>query len=98
MISGMNRPSVRILAIESSCDETAVVVVVDGRRILSNVVASQIELHQQFGGVFPELASRQFEKASIPMMSPSATGANLTVDNDVFNRLVFQTLANPVRV
>ena len=59
MISGMNRPSVRILAIESSCDETAAAVVVDGRRILSNVVASQIELHQQFGGVFPELASRQ---------------------------------------
>ena len=59
MISGMNRPSVRILAIESSCDETAAVVVVDGRWILSNVVASQIELHQQFGGVFPELASRQ---------------------------------------
>jgi N6-L-threonylcarbamoyladenine synthase len=49
----------RILAIETSCDETAAAVVEDGRRILSNVVATQIELHSRFGGVFPEVASRQ---------------------------------------
>ncbi len=49
----------RILAIETSCDETAAAVVVDGRRILSNVVASQMELHARFGGIFPEMASRQ---------------------------------------
>ena len=49
----------RILAIETSCDETAAAVVADGRRLLSNVVASQIELHRRFGGVFPEVASRQ---------------------------------------
>ncbi len=47
-----------ILGIESSCDETACAVVADGRRVLSNVVASQIELHARFGGVVPELASR----------------------------------------
>ncbi|MBI3959310.1 MAG: tRNA (adenosine(37)-N6)-threonylcarbamoyltransferase complex transferase subunit TsaD [Chloroflexi bacterium] len=49
----------RILAIETSCDETAAAVVVDGRRVLSNRVASQIEMHRRFGGVFPEVASRQ---------------------------------------
>ena len=49
----------RILAIETSCDETAAAVVEDGTRILSNVIASQTELHAQYGGVFPEVASRK---------------------------------------
>ncbi len=49
----------RILAIETSCDETAAAVIEDGRRLLGNVVATQIELHRRFGGVFPEVASRQ---------------------------------------
>ncbi len=48
-----------VLGIETSCDETAAAVVVDGRRVLSNRVASQIEMHRRFGGVFPEVASRQ---------------------------------------
>ena len=52
-------PAYRILAIETSCDETAAAVVADGRHILSNRVASQIELHRRFGGVYPEVASRQ---------------------------------------
>ena len=52
-------PECRILAIETSCDETAAAVVADGRHILSNRVASQIELHRRFGGVYPEVASRQ---------------------------------------
>ncbi len=49
----------RILAIETSCDETAAAVVENGQRVLSNVVASQTELHAQYGGVFPEVASRK---------------------------------------
>lgn len=49
----------RILAIETSCDETAAAIIEDGYRIKSNIVASQIELHRRYGGVFPELASRQ---------------------------------------
>ena len=49
----------RILGIETSCDETAVAVVENGTRILSNVIASQIDLHARYGGVFPELASRK---------------------------------------
>lgn len=52
-----------ILAIETSCDETAAAVVSRGRHILSNVVASQVDLHREFGGVFPEMASREHVKA-----------------------------------
>src|ERR1051325_803636 len=52
-----------ILGIESSCDETAAAVVVDGRMILSNVIATQIDLHARYGGVFPELASRAHVEA-----------------------------------
>ena len=48
-----------ILAIESSCDETGAAIVKDGRYLLSNVVASQIQIHREWGGVVPELASRQ---------------------------------------
>lgn len=48
-----------ILAIETSCDETSVAVIQDGKHILSNVISSQIEVHQRFGGVVPEIASRK---------------------------------------
>ncbi len=58
----------RILGIETSCDETAVAVVEDGRLILSNVVASQIDLHRQYGGVFPEMASRQHIVTVVPVI------------------------------
>jgi N6-L-threonylcarbamoyladenine synthase len=57
-----------ILGIETSCDETAAAVVEDGRRILSNVVASQIDLHRQYGGIFPEVASRQHVLAIMPVI------------------------------
>ena len=50
---------VLILAIESSCDETAASVVKNGREVLSNVISSQIELHKLYGGVVPEIASRK---------------------------------------
>ena len=52
-----------ILGIESSCDETAASVVEDGRRVLSNVVASQVEEHRLYGGVVPEIASRRHAEA-----------------------------------
>jgi N6-L-threonylcarbamoyladenine synthase len=52
------KESVKILGIETSCDETAVAVVEDGRTILSNIVASQMEIHKRYGGVVPEIASR----------------------------------------
>ena len=49
----------KILAIESSCDETAAAVVEDGTKVLSNIINTQIELHKEFGGVVPEIASRK---------------------------------------
>lgn len=48
----------RVLGIETSCDETAAAVVEDGRKLLSNVVASSMDLHVQYGGVVPEIAAR----------------------------------------
>jgi N6-L-threonylcarbamoyladenine synthase len=58
----------RILGIESSCDETAAAVVVDGRKILSSVVASQIDIHRKYGGVVPELASREHLRRIVPVV------------------------------
>jgi len=57
---------VRVLAIETSCDETSAAVVEDGRSILSNIVASQTDLHSQFGGVVPEVASRRHVELVLP--------------------------------
>lgn len=57
-----------ILGIETSCDETSVAVVEDGRRIHSNIVASQIDLHRQYGGVFPEVAARQHILTLLPVI------------------------------
>ena len=59
----MKKTDMRILGIESSCDETAAAVVENGRVIESSVIASQVDLHAQFGGVYPELASREHVKA-----------------------------------
>ena len=53
----------KILGFESSCDETAVAVVEDGRRVLSDAVASQVEIHALYGGVVPEIASRKHVEA-----------------------------------
>ncbi len=71
----------RILAIETSCDETAAAVVADGQRILSNVVASQIELHAQYGGVFPEIASRAHVEAIVPVIQQAMKEAHLGFDD-----------------
>ena len=52
-----------ILAVESSCDETAVAIVKDGRQVLTDCIASQVELHRIYGGVVPEIASRKHMEA-----------------------------------
>jgi N6-L-threonylcarbamoyladenine synthase len=57
-----------VLGIETSCDETAAAVIADGTEIRSNIVASQVDLHRQYGGVFPEMASRQHVKAIVPVI------------------------------
>jgi len=67
----------RILGIETSCDETAAAVVADGLAILSNVVASQIELHRQYGGVFPEIASRQHVLSIVPVIRQAMAEASV---------------------
>jgi N6-L-threonylcarbamoyladenine synthase len=67
----------RILAIETSCDETAAAVIEDGRRVLSNVVATQIELHRRYGGVFPEVASRQHVLAITPVIAQALAEAGV---------------------
>jgi N6-L-threonylcarbamoyladenine synthase len=71
----------RILAIETSCDETAAAVIEDGRRILSNVIASQIELHAQYGGVFPEIASRAHIEAIVPVIDQAMKEAHMGYDD-----------------
>jgi N6-L-threonylcarbamoyladenine synthase len=67
----------KILAIETSCDETAAAVIVDGRTIASNVVASQIDIHRRFGGVFPEVASRQHVLSIQPVIQQALSEADL---------------------
>ncbi len=68
----------KILGIESSCDETAAAVVEDGRRILSNVVNSQIDIHKVYGGVVPEVAARSHIEVINPIINKPLTDANLT--------------------
>src|SRR5712691_9975796 len=65
-----------ILAIESSCDETGAAIVKDGRYLLSNVVASQIEIHNRYGGVVPEVASRQQLATIIPVVETALDNAS----------------------
>lgn len=69
-----------ILGIESSCDETACSIVKDGKEVLSNVISSQIDLHQEFGGVVPELACRRHIDVIIPVLEQALTQANVSLD------------------
>ena len=69
--------SMRILGIETSCDETAAAVVEDGATLLSNVVASQMMTHYKYGGVVPELASREHLQAIVPVVRQALTEAGL---------------------
>jgi len=68
---------VLVLGIETSCDETAAAIVADGRRILSNIVSSQIDIHARFGGIVPEVASRQHVTAMIPVVEEALRRADV---------------------
>lgn len=72
---------VLILAIESSCDETAAAVVKNGREVLSNVISSQIELHKLFGGVVPEIASRKHIEKINEVIEEALSEAQVTLDD-----------------
>jgi N6-L-threonylcarbamoyladenine synthase len=74
-------PDAYILGIESSCDETAAAVVRSGEQMISNVVASQIATHQPFGGVVPELASREHLRAIVPVVKQALVEANQTYES-----------------
>jgi N6-L-threonylcarbamoyladenine synthase len=69
----------RILAIETSCDETACAVLENGRELLSSTVASQMDIHARYGGVFPEVASRQHVLSIIPVVEQTLVQSNLTL-------------------
>jgi N6-L-threonylcarbamoyladenine synthase len=71
----------RILAIESSCDETACAVLENGRALLASTVASQMELHARFGGVFPEVASRQHVLSIVPVVEQTLAQAHLALSD-----------------
>ena len=73
--------SVKILGIESSCDETAASVSLDGRTILSNIVASQVEEHKKFGGVVPEIASRRHCENILDTVRMALDEAHCTLDD-----------------
>lgn len=70
-----------ILAIESSCDETAAAVVCDGRKVLSNIISSQIDIHAQYGGVVPEIASRKHIENINPVVKRALAEAGMTHDD-----------------
>ena len=69
-----------ILGIESSCDETAAAVVKNGREVLSNVISSQVPIHEKFGGVVPEIASRNHVEAISNVVKKALREANITLD------------------
>ena len=71
---------VLILAIESSCDETAAAVVKNGRTMLSNIISSQIALHTLYGGVVPEIASRKHMEQVIQVVDEALKEAKVTLD------------------
>jgi N6-L-threonylcarbamoyladenine synthase len=74
---------VKVLGIETSCDETAAAVVVDGRTVLSSVVSSQVDLHARFGGVVPELASRAHVEVLNPVVAEALVEAGVDVPDAV---------------
>ena len=75
------KDKVIILAIESSCDETAAAVVVNGREVLSNVISSQIDVHEKFGGVVPEVASRKHIEAISAVVQEALDKAGIKLED-----------------
>ncbi len=81
MMSNTDTKQIKILAIESSCDETAAAVVVNGRDLRSNVISSQIALHTLYGGVVPEIASRKHIEKINQVIEQALSDADMTLDD-----------------
>src|SRR3712207_665363 len=75
------KDDVKILSIESSCDETSAAIVVNGRHVLSNIISSQIDIHKKFGGVVPEVASRKHIEAIGIVIQEALDEAKMTFDD-----------------
>jgi predicted NodU family carbamoyl transferase len=69
------------LGIESSCDDTSIALVKDGREVLASIVSSQIEIHKRFGGVVPEIASRKHLEAILPLLKQALEKAQIKLDD-----------------
>ena len=74
-------PPARILAIETSCDETAAAVIENGRALVASTVASQMDMHARYGGVFPEVASRQHVLSILPVVEQTLAKAHMTIQD-----------------
>ncbi|MCI5714391.1 MAG: tRNA (adenosine(37)-N6)-threonylcarbamoyltransferase complex transferase subunit TsaD, partial [Firmicutes bacterium] len=81
LVKNYKNKDILILGIESSCDETSIAVVKNGRVVLSNVIATQIEIHKRFGGVVPEVASRNHIMAIDNVLTEALEKANVTLDD-----------------
>ena len=77
MTDSINTANIRILSIETSCDETAAAVVQNGEKIISSIIASQVDLHARYGGVFPEVASREHVRAIYAVVEQTLKEAHL---------------------
>lgn len=76
----MDQKDIVILGVETSCDETSASVVINGRRILSNVISSQVDLHKKFGGVVPEIASRKHVELVLPVIDQALKEADVGLE------------------
>ena len=88
-----NKKDVIVLGIESSCDETSIAVVKNGREVLSNVISSQIDIHTRFGGVVPEVASRNHIEAIDNVLNEALTKTKITKVSN-FSYLLSQEIYN----
>ena len=79
-MDALQSEKVRILAIETSCDETSVAIVENGKRVLANVISSQVDIHKKFGGVVPEIASRKHVETITIMLEEALQEAKLELE------------------
>src|SRR5512136_2538928 len=77
----MGLKSARILAIETSCDETAAAVLENGRALVSSTVASQMDMHARYGGVLPEVAARQHVLSIVPVIEETLAKAHMSIED-----------------